>query len=82
MRTINNSNWTQRNQILESLVRLHIGIAQAQNSNFGHPMCTVVINNPAANVEQYPSSPDRMVCGMVFSDRLRVRSLLGDRYSG
>ena len=36
------------NRILESLVRLHIGIGQAPKQQFGHSIYTVVINNPAA----------------------------------
>src|ERR1700675_1980356 len=51
MRTINNSNWTQYKPDTRVFSAVTYRNSASAKQQFGHPICTVVINNPTAKVE-------------------------------
>ena len=57
MRTINNSNWTQYQPDTKVFRAVAYRNSASAKRQFRHPVRTVVINNPAANVEEFRLRP-------------------------
>src|ERR1700687_2289918 len=79
MRPINNSNWTQRKPDTRVFSSVTYRNSASEKQQFGHPIRTVVINNPAANMERYCFRPIEWSVGCFYRPP-SIRSLLGDRY--
>src|ERR1700730_1994422 len=69
MRTINNSNWTQYKPDTRVFSAVIYRKSASAKQRCGHPICTVVINNPAANVEEFRLRPIEWSVGWFFPDR-------------
>src|ERR1700694_4280335 len=79
MRPINNSNWTQRKPDTRVFSSVTYRNSASEKQQFGHPIRTVVINTPAANMERYCFRPIEWSVGCFYRPP-SIRSLLGDRY--